>query len=130
MATDFSGICLKRTNWLPGVTVFTRKCQIKYFMHISAVQGVPVHKDKFKIRIMVGLSYTRKHSWSNHPQHQNDQYWSLFVEWIIKNPIFYWYLVPSVSEAVEASLCNFLEFFLMKLKCWILGNMLTTMNVF
>ena len=68
--------------------------------------------------------------WSDHPQHQNDQYWSLFVEWIIKNPIFYWYLVPSLSEAVEASLCNFLDFFLMKLKCWILGNMLTTMNVF
>ena len=66
--------------------------------------------------------------WSS--QHQNDQYWSLFVEWIIKNPIFYWYLVPSLSEAVEASLCNFLEFFLIKLKCWILGNMLTTMNVF
>ena len=55
--------------------------------------------------------------WSDHPRHQNYQYWSLFVEWIIKNPI-------------EASLCNFLDFFLMKLKCWILGNMLTTMNVF
>ena len=27
------------------------------------LQGVPVHKDKFKIRITVGLSYIRKHSW-------------------------------------------------------------------
>ena len=61
--------------------------------------------------------------WSDHPQRQNDQYWSLFVEWINKNPIFYWYLVPSLFG-------NFLEFFLMKLKCWILENMLTTMNVF
>jgi hypothetical protein len=23
------------------------------------------------------------------PWHQNDQYWSIFVEWIIKNPNFY-----------------------------------------
>ena len=34
--------------------------------------------------------------WSDHPQHQNDQYWSLFVEWIIKNPIFYWFNTFSV----------------------------------
>ena len=27
------------------------------------IQGVPVHKDKFKIRITLGLSYIRKHSW-------------------------------------------------------------------
>ena len=26
--------------------------------------------------------------------YQNDQYWSLFVEWIIKNLIFHWYLIP------------------------------------
>ena len=37
--------------------------------------------------------------WSDHPQHQNHQYWSIFVEWIIKNPIFHWYWVPSLSEA-------------------------------
>ena len=29
----------------------------------SPIQGVSVHEDKFKIRIMVGLSYIRKHSW-------------------------------------------------------------------
>ena len=27
------------------------------------IQGVSVHEDKFKIMIMVGLSYIRKHSW-------------------------------------------------------------------
>ena len=41
-----------------------------------------------------------------------------------------WILAYFLSEAVEASLCHFFEIFLMKLKCWILGNMLTTMNVF
>ena len=39
------------------------------------------------------------------------------MEWIIKNPIFYWYLVPFLSEAVEASLCYFFENWFMKLKC-------------
>ena len=29
--------------------------------------------------------------WFDDPWHQNDQYWSIFVEWIIKNPIFYWF---------------------------------------
>ena len=29
----------------------------------SLLQGVSVHKDKFKIMITVGLSYIRKHSW-------------------------------------------------------------------
>ena len=29
--------------------------------------------------------------WLNHPWHQNDYYLSIFVEWIIKNPIFYWF---------------------------------------
>ena len=27
--------------------------------------------------------------WSDHHWHQNNQYWSFFVEWIIKNPIFH-----------------------------------------
>ena len=49
--------------------------------------------------------------WSEHLWHQNEQYWSLFVEWIIKNPILHRYLVPSLLEAVEASLCNFLNIF-------------------
>ena len=34
-------------------------------------------------------SWCLDHSW-----HQNDPYQSLFVEWIIKIPIFYWYLIP------------------------------------
>ena len=29
--------------------------------------------------------------WLDHSCHQNDQYRSLFGEWTIKNPIFYWY---------------------------------------
>ena len=29
--------------------------------------------------------------WLDHPWHQNDQYRSLFEEWIIKNPKFHWY---------------------------------------
>ena len=41
-----------------------------------------------------------------------------------------WILTYFLSEAVKASLFLFFEIFLMKLKCWILGNMLTTMNVF
>ena len=39
-------------------------------------------------------SFHQKHYWLwwlDHPWHQNNQYWSLFVEWIIKNPIFHWY---------------------------------------
>ena len=39
-------------------------------------------------------SFHQKHYWLwwlDHPWHQNDHYWSLFVEWIIKNPIFHWY---------------------------------------
>ena len=32
--------------------------------------------------------------WLDHPRHPYDQYKSLFVEWIIKIPIFYWYLIP------------------------------------
>ena len=35
--------------------------------------------------------------WFDHHWHQNDQYWSLFVEWIIKNPLFHWYLVLTLS---------------------------------
>ena len=32
--------------------------------------------------------------WLDHSWHHNDQYLTLFVEWIIKNPIFHWYLIP------------------------------------
>jgi hypothetical protein len=36
------------------------------------------------------------------PWHQKDLFWSLNVKWIIKNPLFYWYLAPFLLEAVEA----------------------------
>ena len=39
-------------------------------------------------------SFHQKHYWLwwlDPPWHQNDQYRSLFGEWIIKNPIFYWF---------------------------------------
>ena len=41
-------------------------------------------------------SFYQKTSWTwwlDHHWYPNDQYWLLFVEWIIKNPIFYWYLI-------------------------------------
>ena len=37
------------------------------------------------------------------PPYQNDQFWSLFVYLIIKNPNFYWYLAIFLSEVVVAS---------------------------
>ena len=58
--------------------------------------------------------------WSS--RHQNDQYWSFFVEWFIKNLNFPWYMAPFLSEAVEASLCYFFENWWMKLKCHNLRN--------
>jgi hypothetical protein len=45
--------------------------------------------------------------WFDHPYHPNDQYQSLFVEWIIKNPIFNWYLILFLSKDVEAIGCYF-----------------------
>ena len=39
------------------------------------------------------------------------------MEWIIKNPVCYWYLMPFLSEAVEASRCYFFWNWLMKFKC-------------
>ena len=71
--------------------------------------------------------HTTSCSWClDHPWHQNDQYWSLFVEWIIKNTLFHWYMIPLLSEAVEASWYNFFENCLMKLKCPNLLNPLGT----
>ena len=60
--------------------------------------------------------------WFHHPWHQNDQYWSLFMEYNIKFFIFHWYMVPFLSEAVEVSLCYFFENWLMKCKCPNLRN--------
>ena len=49
----------------------------------------------------------------------------------MRNIVLYSVSYPTfLSEAVEASLSHFFEISLMKLKCWILGNMLTTINVF
>ena len=60
------------------------------------------------------------------PCHQNNQHRSLVVDWILKSPVFYWYLVPFLLEAVEASLCYFFENWLMKLKCPLLLKPLGT----
>ena len=54
--------------------------------------------------------------WLDHHWHPNDQYQPLFVEWIIKIQFFHWYLIPFLSEAVKASLCQFFKNWLMKLK--------------
>ena len=54
----------------------------------------------------------------------------LFVEWIIKNPNFYWYMVPSLLEAFEASLCKFSENWLMKLKFFNLRYLQTKSCIF
>ena len=62
------------------------------------------------------------------PSTQNDQHQSLFVELIIKNPFFYWYLIPFLSEAVEVSQCYFFWNRLMKLKWVNLLNTLGTKN--
>ena len=41
-------------------------------------------------------------AWCFHQHwHQNNLYWSLNVGWIIKNPLFYWFLAPFLLEAVE-----------------------------
>ena len=41
---------------------------------------------------------------------QNDQSWSLNVEWIIKNPLFYGFLALFLLEAVEAMDVTFNQF--------------------
>ena len=56
--------------------------------------------------------FHQKTSWSwwlDLHWHQNDQYWPLFVEWIIKNPNFHRYPIHFLLEAVEASQCYFFE---------------------
>ena len=56
--------------------------------------------------------------------YQNDQFWFLFVDLIIKNPNFYWYLAIFLSEAVEASQFYFFGNRLIKPKCPNLLNVL------
>ena len=41
--------------------------------------------------------------------HQNDQYWSIFVERIIKNPFSLLILAPFMSKAIKDSQCYFFE---------------------
>ena len=69
--------------------------------------------------------FPQKTSWSwwfDNKWHRNNQYQSFFVEWIIKNQNFLWYMVPFLLEAVEANLCYFFENWLMKLKFFNLRN--------
>ena len=55
--------------------------------------------------------------WFDHPWHQNDQQLSVFIEFIIKNPIFLLILAPFLREAVEANRCYFFLNGVKKLKC-------------
>ena len=52
----------------------------------------------------------------------------LFVGLIVKNPVFLCYLAPSLSEAVEASLCHLYEIQGSKVKCPLLLNMPSKKN--
>ena len=47
--------------------------------------------------------------WLDHPLHLIDQYQSLFVEWIIKIPIFLLISDTFLLEAIEASKCYFFK---------------------
>ena len=47
---------------------------------------------------------------------QNDQSWSLNVEWIIKNPLFYGFLALFLLEAVEAMDVTFYQIQGLKVK--------------
>jgi len=57
-------------------------------------------------------SFYKRNYWVlcfHQPWHQNDLYWSLNVQWIIENPLFYWFMAHFLLEAVEASLSYFFE---------------------
>jgi hypothetical protein len=60
---------------------------------------------KFLLILMVGSSLAPK--WSKSV---------LFCGMDHQNPIFYWYLTPFLSKAVEASRCYFFENWLLKIK--------------
>ena len=84
-----------------------------------AVSGTSAASTTSMASMTFTASFHQKHYWLwwlDHPWHQNDQYWSFVVEWIIKNRICHWYLILFLSEAVESSLCYFFENWLMKLK--------------
>ena len=48
---------------------------------------------------------------------QNDQSWSLNVEWIIKNPLFYGFVALFLLEAVEAVYVTFNQIQGLYVKC-------------
>ena len=56
---------------------------------------------------------------------QNDQSWSLNVEWIIKNPLFNGFLALFLLEAVEAIDVTFNQIQGSKVKCPHLMNVCT-----
>ena len=47
--------------------------------------------------------------WLDRPWHQNDQYWSLLVKWIIKNPNLHWYLHPLFRRLLRPTDVTFLK---------------------
>ena len=51
--------------------------------------------------------------WLDHSWHPNDQYWPLFLEWIIKNPNFHWYLLPFCRRLLRSADITFF-----KTGCW------------
>jgi hypothetical protein len=51
--------------------------------------------------------------WLDHPWHPNHQYQPLFVEWIIKIPIFHWYLIPFCWRLLRPADVTF-----SKTDCW------------
>ena len=49
-------------------------------------------------------SFHQRNYWAwffHQPWHQSDLFWSDNVGWIIKNSLFFWFLTPSLLEAVE-----------------------------
>ena len=42
--------------------------------------------------------------WLDTPWQPKDQYWSFFVEWIVKNPNFHWYLYPFCRRLLRSAI--------------------------
>ena len=80
---------------------------------ISAVSMVPTASTASEASIIFTASFHQNKYcswWFNTPWQPNDQYWLFFVEWIVKNPDFHWYIsVLFLSEAVEVSRYYFYE---------------------
>ena len=54
---------------------------------------------------------------SSHPWHQIDQCWSIFVEWITKNSIFYWFWHLFCQRLLRPADVTFFRTSFKKLKC-------------